>query len=146
MGPARAVKYLLDTHIWHRAIHDTKRAQQPLSAAVMRILADEPGELTLCDVSLLELARHMADAGDTESVCAANLTRGAATLRVLPITPAIAVRSYLLDWPKKYGGGQHCDPADRLIVATAMVHGLMLVTEDAEIHHRAPHWRLPVLR
>ena len=140
------MKYLLDTHIWHRVIEDTKRAAQPLSPAVFKILEDEPEQLALCDISLLELARHLSNSGDSESVCAAVIARGAAALRVLPITPAIAVRSYLLDWPKKGGGGQHRDPADRLIVATAMFHGLVVVTEDTEMHHRAPRWRLPILR
>ena len=140
------MKYLLDTHIWHRAIDDAKRTVQPLSPAILKLLQDESEQLALCDISLLELTRHLSDAGDSESVCAAVITRGAAALRVLPITAAIAVRSYVLDWPKKSGREQHRDPADRLIVATAMLHGLVLVTEDAEMHHRAPRWRLPVLR
>ncbi len=140
------MKYLLDTHIWHRVIDDTKRTQQPLSAAVLNVLATEPSELALCDVSLLELTRHLADAGDPEPVCLRMIERGVSNLRVLPITPAIAVRSYALDWPKKGGREQHRDPADRLIVATAMLHGLVLVTEDVEMHRRAPRWRLPVLR
>lgn len=140
------MKYLLDTHIWHRVIDDAKRVVQPLSPAVLKVLADEPEQLALCDISLLELARHLADEGNSESMCAAAIARGAAALRVLPITPAIAVRSYLLDWTKKSGREQHRDPADRLIVATAMLHGLMLVTEDTEMHHRAPRWRLPVLK
>lgn len=140
------MKYLLDTHIWHRAIDDAKRAAQPLSPVVLKVLEDEPEQLALCDISLLELARHLADEGNSESMCAAAITRGTAALRVLPITPAVAVRSYVLDWPKKGGREQHRDPADRLIVATAMLHGLVLVTEDVEMHHRAPRWQLPVLR
>lgn len=140
------MKYLLDTHIWHRAIDDAKRAAQPLSPAILKVLEDEPEQLALCDISLLELARHLADEGNSESACTAAIARGVAALRVLPVTPAIAVRSYVLDWPKKSGREQHRDPADRLIVATAMLHGLVLVTEDAEMHHRAPRWRLPVLR
>ena len=123
------MKYLLDTHIWHRAIDDAKRAQEPLSPAVLRLINDEPEQLAVCDISLLELARHLADSGNPESVCAAIITHGSAPLRVLPISPAIAVRSYALDWPKKGGSAQHRDPADRLIVATAMLHGLVLVTE-----------------
>jgi len=146
VGLARAVKYLLDTHIWHRAIDDAKRAQEPLSPAVLRLIKDEPEQLAVCDISLLELARHLADSGNPESVCAAIITHGSAPLRVLPISPAIAARSYALDWPKKGGSAQHRDPADRLIVATAMLHGLVLVTEDGEMHHRAPHWHLQVLK
>ena len=140
------MKYLLDTHIWHRAIDDDKRAREPLSRAVLKVLEEEPDELALCDVSLLELARHLADQGNSESVCATVIEHGSAPLRVLPITPAIAVRSYALDWPKKGTTTQHRDPADRLIVATAMIKGLVLITEDIEMHHRAPRWRLPILK
>jgi PIN domain nuclease of toxin-antitoxin system len=140
------MKYLLDTHIWHRVIDDAKRTAQPLSPTVLKVLEDEPEQFALCDISLLELARHLTDEGNSESACAAAIARGAAALRVLPITPAIAVRSSALDWPKKGSSVQHRDPADRLIVATAMLHGLVLVTEDTEMHHRAPRWRLPVLK
>ena len=63
MGPARAVKYLLDTHIWHRAINDARRTAQPLSPAMLKVLQDEPEQVALCDISLLELTRHLSDAG-----------------------------------------------------------------------------------
>jgi len=45
---------------------------------------------------------------------------------VLPLTPEIALRSTELDWAWK-------DPADRLIVATALEHGLALITRDRQI-------------
>jgi PIN domain nuclease of toxin-antitoxin system len=45
---------------------------------------------------------------------------------VLPVTAQIAWRSVSLDWT-------HKDPADRLIVATALVHKLTLITHDKEI-------------
>lgn len=46
---------------------------------------------------------------------------------VLPIDAAIAERSV------KFKRSFPADPADRLIAATAIVHGLPLVTADAEI-------------
>jgi PIN domain nuclease of toxin-antitoxin system len=50
-------------------------------------------------------------------------------INVLPLTPAIAARSVRL--------GQHFpkDPADRLIVATALCHGLPLMTADQQIRN-----------
>ena len=47
--------------------------------------------------------------------------------KVLPITPAIAERSvqFSRDFPK--------DPSDRIIAATALVHGYKLVTADEAI-------------
>lgn len=48
------------------------------------------------------------------------------SLTVLPLTPAIAAASIsLLGLPR--------DPADRLIAATAMCHGLTLLTSDERI-------------
>lgn len=140
------MKYLLDTHIWHRAIDDDKRSREPLSPAVIKILQTEPDELALADISLLELARHLANAGNSESVCARMLELGSEPLVILPVTPAIAVRSYALDWRQKGGRGQHRDPADRLIVATALIHGLTLITEDEQMHHAAAGWSLRVQR
>jgi PIN domain nuclease of toxin-antitoxin system len=47
-------------------------------------------------------------------------------LRVLPIVPEIAVLA-------QQTGLTHGDPADRLIVATAIHHGARLVTADAAL-------------
>jgi PIN domain nuclease of toxin-antitoxin system len=45
---------------------------------------------------------------------------------LLPLTPAVAVRATQL-------AGFQGDPADRLIVATAILHGATLVTKDRNI-------------
>ncbi len=47
-------------------------------------------------------------------------------IELLPLTPAVAVASARLAMP-------HGDPADRLIVATALTHGAVLVTKDERI-------------
>ena len=48
-------------------------------------------------------------------------------LELLPITPAIAVESTRLP------GAFHRDPADQLIVATARIQGIQLLSEDSKI-------------
>ena len=48
----------------------------------------------------------------------------------VPITPRIAVLSVQLE-------PFHADPADRLIVATAMHYGGLLITSDSKIHNFA---------
>jgi len=48
-------------------------------------------------------------------------------VRSLPITPAIAAKAYDL------GADFHGDPADRVIAATAIIHGLTLVTADQKL-------------
>ena len=53
-------------------------------------------------------------------------------LTVLPITPAIAEQVTRLQ-----AAGFHKDPADQLIVATALVHGLRLISGDTRIRQWA---------
>lgn len=48
-------------------------------------------------------------------------------VELLPLTPDVAIRSTRL------GRGALADPADQLIVATALVHGAPLVTRDERI-------------
>ena len=48
-------------------------------------------------------------------------------LQIVPVTTRIALESVRLE-------PFHADPADRLIVATAMNTGAHLVTKDARIH------------
>lgn len=48
-------------------------------------------------------------------------------IHLMPLTPEIAVESCQLP------GSFHGDPADRLIVATARLHSLTLLTHDANI-------------
>lgn len=49
------------------------------------------------------------------------------SVELLPLTPAVAVQSTRL------GAGFHGDPADAMIVATAIVAGAPLVTKDEKI-------------
>lgn len=63
---------------------------------------------------------------DTDTVTFCRLALDARGVRVLPITPDIAVESTRIDLP-------HGDPADRLIAATALTHGAVLVTADERL-------------
>jgi PIN domain nuclease of toxin-antitoxin system len=50
-----------------------------------------------------------------------------ATVELLPVNTATWLRSLELSW-------DHRDPADRVIVPTALLQGVPLVTADEEIH------------
>ena len=54
------------------------------------------------------------------------LAEGLPAFRILPVTSAIAVKSVTLP-------DIHSDPADRIIIATALVENLYLVSKDEKI-------------
>ncbi len=60
-------------------------------------------------------------------------------VRIAALTPEIAVRASFL------AGQFHADPADRMLVATAILMGLKLVTRDREILRYASSGHLPAL-
>ncbi len=127
--------YLLDTHtLWHHASDGDGLSE----LAAIRL--DEAGIEDLCilDVSLYELARHMAVGRievDDPHHALATIEKSYPILRS---NAAIAWQSASLDWPKRNGRGQHLDPADRAIFAAAILHSLTVVSADKEMHAHAP--------
>lgn len=117
--------HLLDTHAWiQRALGER------LPPVVERTLADHADSLALADVSLWEAAK-LVELGRLElNIAPAEFFRLAVTseLTVLPITTAIAERVATLE-----SEGFHRDQADQLIVATALVHDLRLISDDSRI-------------
>lgn len=117
--------HLLDTHAWiQRALGE------PLPSVVERTLTENSDGLAIADVSLWEAAK-LVELGRLElAVSLAEFFRLAVTsdLTVLPISPAVAERVATLEVD-----GFHRDPADQLIVATALVHRLRLVSDDSRI-------------
>jgi PIN domain nuclease of toxin-antitoxin system len=117
--------HLLDTHAWiQRALGER------LPPLVNQTLTRHADTLVLADISLWEAAK-LVELGRLQlSVPLAEFFRLAITepLTVLPVTPAIAARVTSLE-----AAGFHKDPADRLIVATALVHGLRLISDDTRI-------------
>ncbi len=119
------MKYLLDTHVWIQAA-----LGEPLPALVQQALTEHGDQLALADISLWEVAK-LVELGRLElSVSLAEFLQLALTaeLTVLPISPAIVERVSTLE-----ESGFHKDPADQLIVATALVHQLRLISDDSRI-------------
>lgn len=120
-----AVTYLLDTHAWiQRALGE------PLPPLVERMLVEHADSIALADISLWEAAKLIELGRLQLSVPLAEFFRLAVTpdLVVLPVTPSIAEQVTTLEKT-----GFHKDPADQLIVATALVHRLRLVSDDSRI-------------
>jgi PIN domain nuclease of toxin-antitoxin system len=128
MGSGQKVKYLLDTHVLDWA----QMAEHRLSAKVLAIVRDaKPDELAVSDVTLSELARHLASEKISTRLLPEEWLRAAiAGIEILPVTPEIALRAAYLEW-------DHRDPCDRHIVATAAEYNLPLLTIDERIHHLA---------
>ena len=117
----------------HALLFWTDRRER-LSATALTTLEDgrAAGTLACSAISLWEIAmlcrkgRLVLPPGVTPADYM-DLIVQALGLAVLPITPAIAARA-------ESGIIPHGDPADRLIAATALVHGVPLVTVDQQLH------------
>jgi PIN domain nuclease of toxin-antitoxin system len=126
------VKYLLDTHALIWAVD----APEKLPAKIRRMLLDGSHHpMGLSAISLWEIA-HKATANKLQ-LSQPLATWLAAAVRppfveVLPLDERVAVESAQLP------GAFHRDPADRIIVATARLRGLVLVSKDEAIRGYAP--------
>ena len=120
---------LLDTHVVHWWSAEPKRVSAPARKAL-----EEADELVVAAISWYELAWLARHERITVTVPIRSWLQGlAAQLRTIGVTPAIADTAVAL--PSSFPG----DPADRLIYATAIEHGLNLVTKDQEIRdHDGP--------
>jgi PIN domain nuclease of toxin-antitoxin system len=117
---------LLDTHAW------IWLAAEPtlLSQRARKAIDKASQALALSSISCWELAMlvergRIALDRDPQSWIETSLAEF--RIELLPLTPAIAVRSTQL------GPGFHGDPADRLIVATALVHSATIVSKDQRL-------------
>lgn len=119
------VTYLLDTHAWIQRV-----AGEPLPPRVEDVFIRHADSLAISDISLWEVAKLVELERLELSVSLSEFFNLALTpeLTVLPITPAIA--SFI---PSLEADGFHKDPADQIIVATALVHELRLISNDTRI-------------
>ncbi|MYA42091.1 MAG: type II toxin-antitoxin system VapC family toxin [Gemmatimonadetes bacterium] len=113
---------LLDTHVWLW----THLKPERLSARARDAVTDPTNTLALSPVSVWE-ALLLAERGRVDLLpdpwSWIRMALATRPMRELPLTHQVALRSRSVRLT-------HDDPADRFIAATAMVHGLTLVTAD----------------
>ncbi len=118
---------VLDTHIWIWWVHEDPHLSQPQMDAIS---AHEGDIIGVNAISCWEIAK-LVEYGRLELPCplAEWFEQALAYpgIRLLPLTPAIAIESTRL--PGKF----HRDPADQIIVATARLFNCPLVTLDEKI-------------
>lgn len=120
---------LLDTHVWvwHMAGDSSRVAPGTAN------LLDQSGarrRLYVSDISYWEVAVKAAKKKLTFSVDVGVWLQQAETapgIQFLPLSRAVLLQSTRL------AGTAHNDPADRMLIAIAQLHGVPLVTADADI-------------
>ena len=132
------MKYLLDTGVWVRAVN----RPATISVAVLRILAEPREIFGLAAISLWEIGKKVQIGKlllpkDLPLWFADAL---APNLEVLPLDDDVVVEAMRLpEFPNR-------DPADELIVATARIHRLTLLTTDKKLQgyrHARIHYFKP---
>jgi PIN domain nuclease of toxin-antitoxin system len=119
------VKYLLDTGVWLRAVNEPRT----IPGATLRLLQAAHEIYGLAAISLWEVGKKVQIGRlmlpkDLPGWFADAL---APNLEVLPLTSHVVNDAmHLPDFPNH-------DPADELIIATARVHKLTLITTDTKL-------------
>jgi PIN domain nuclease of toxin-antitoxin system len=115
---------VLDTHAWFWWLNEPSRLSRRAAKAI-----DEADDLGVCGISLWELAMLVAArilVFETDPIQWLEAALAVPRVALLHFTPAIAMGSVRLE-------GFHRDPADRIIVATALANDSPLVTKDERI-------------
>jgi PIN domain nuclease of toxin-antitoxin system len=126
---------VLDTHVWVWWVHGDPQLPPDVAQVVA---AYEAVGLGVSVISCWEVAKLVEYGRLNLPLAVGDWTTQALAypgVRLLELTPEIAVESTQLPPPF------HKDPADQIIVATARIHGVPLVTCDAKIRAYA-HVRL----
>lgn len=124
---------VLDTHVWVWWLSDPSKLPSAARKAVTEASADRAiyvSSISTWEVMLLHARDRLKFTMDVQDW----ITKSEALpfLHFVPVDNAIAIRSVRLPEPF------HKDPADRIIVATAMTMGVSLVSSDRKLR-KYPH-------
>ena len=116
---------MLDTHVLIHWLSESRK----LSRDQLRVLRDAVGReqpLALCTITLMEIAVIPGDRLRSSIKEILSALDPGLRFHIIPINLEIAAEVAAM-------GDSLRDPADRVIVATARIHGLRLVTSDQRI-------------
>lgn len=127
---SRGPRFVLDTHAALWAQLEPGRLSRAARSALAGL---PPAEVAVSDVTLTETARLLRDGRLVPGTAGPEAWLDAFGLcfNVLAVTPRIAWAAAAFDW-------SHRDPCDRHILATALVHGLPLMSIDPVMTAFAP--------
>ena len=112
---------VLDTHAWIWLCSDPQKLSERARKAIRGSKARAIAAVSCWELAMLVSRGRLELDRDPLQWMEDSLAEH--DIELLPLTPAIGVASVAL-------GDFHGDPADRLIVATALVHSATLVTKD----------------
>jgi len=115
---------VLDTHAWLWWLNEPSRLSRGAASAI-----DDADDLGISAISLWEFALLIERRSVEPRIDPLEWLEAALSVprvELLDLTPAVAMGSSRLE-------GFHRDPADRLIVATALANDAPLVTKDERI-------------
>jgi PIN domain nuclease of toxin-antitoxin system len=119
---------ILDTHCWLWWLSDPDLLSQNAKQVLENAVAEDQAmvsSISVWEVAMLVSRGRLQLSMTTEEwIAEAERQPG---IRFVPVTNRVAHRA--VDLP----GTFHPDPADRIIVATALVHGATVVTKDGKI-------------
>ena len=120
---------VLDTHAWLWWASDPSQLGRLASHEIDR--AKQVGIPAICCLEVAGLAARGRIELNRSTLGWLRDALGAERVELLPLTPAVAVKA--VDLRRAFPG----DPADRLIVATAILESGLLVTKDERIRQFA---------
>ena len=118
---------LLDTHTWIWAHSATKLLSDDVKKRIKKTLADQRA---IASISIWEFAMMVVKGRINVKIDPKLWLDNAikkSGIKVIELSPEIAMESCNLP------GDFHKDPADQIIVATARIHNLTLLTKDQKI-------------
>ena len=118
---------VLDTHAWIWLASDPARLGGAARKAIGRERSRGIAAISCWEVAMLA-ARGRIEL-DRDPITWMDDSLRAEDIELFPLTPAVAVASAQL-------GAFRGDPADRMIVATALTHGAVLITKDERIREQ----------